>query len=432
MNSIDLFLMGIRNLWRRKARTFLTVLGVIIGTTAIIVMVSLGLGMERAFMEQMEQMGSLTNIEVYKNWEGGGDTELNQKAIDTFKKIPNVSAVLAQKSSYMKISTGKYMAELGVNGVDLDALEAFGFETTEGRLLEETDKNGLLMGAEAVNEFYNPRKKQNRWEQEVEIDFLEQKRMVITTDHMYGEPVQDMYGDMKRPKPHDTKVVGILAESQDIRGWGVYMDINDMQKILETDAKVTGQKFDKNLVYDQVTIKVNDMENVAVVSQTIKDMGYQSWSMTDMLEDMRNTARTIQLVLAGIGAVSLFVAAIGITNTMVMSIYERTREIGVMKVLGARLVDIKRLFLFEAALIGGLGGLVGLGLSFGVSNLINKLGQGAMGMGMGMGETSGISYIPVWLAGAAIAFSMLIGVISGYYPARRAMNLSALDAIRTE
>lgn len=432
MNSIDLFTMGIRNLWRRKARTFLTVLGVIIGTTAIIVMVSLGLGMERAFMEQMEQMGSLTNIEVYKNWDGGDDLELNQKAIDSFKKIPNVQAVLAQKNSYMKIGAGKYMAELGVNGVDLDALEAFGFETTEGRLLEETDKNGLLMGAQAVNEFYNPRKKQNRWEQEVEIDFLDQKRMVITTDHMYGEPIQDMNGDMKRPKPHETKVVGILAESQDIRGWGVYMDINDLQKILEEDAKVTGQKFDKNLVYDNVTIKVNNVDNVSAVSQTLKDQGYQTWSMTDMLEEMRNTARTIQLVLAGIGAVSLFVAAIGITNTMVMSIYERTREIGVMKVLGSRLVDIKRLFLFEAALIGGIGGLMGLGLSFGVSKLINSLGAGMFGGGMGMGGTSGISYIPVWLAGAGIAFSMLIGLISGYYPARRAMNLSALDAIRTE
>ena len=428
MNSIDLFLMGIRNLWRRKARTFLTVLGVIIGTTAIIVMVSLGLGMERAFMEQMEQMGSLTNITVSKNWEGGSDTELNQKAINSFKNIENVEAVLAQKNSYMKISTGKYIASLGINGVDLDALEAFGFQTTEGRLLEETDKNGLLFGAQAMNEFYNPRKKQNRWEQEVEIDLLEQKRMVITTDQMYGEPVQDMSGDMKRPKPHDTKVVGILEESQDIRGWGIYMDINDMQKILEVDAKVTGQKFDKNLIYDNVTIKVNDVDNVAAISAILKEQGYQSWSMTDMLEEMQNTARTIQLVLAGIGAVSLFVAAIGITNTMVMSIYERTREIGVMKVLGSRLVDIKRLFLFEAALIGGIGGLIGLGLSFGVSKLINQLGAGALGMEGG----SGLSYIPVWLAAAGIGFSMLIGLISGYYPAKRAMNLSALDAIRTE
>jgi ABC-type antimicrobial peptide transport system permease subunit len=428
MNSIDLFLMGIRNLWRRKARTFLTVLGVIIGTTAIIVMVSLGLGMERAFMEQMESMGSLTNVTVSKNWDGGDDTELNQKAIDSFKNIENVEAVLAQKNSYMKISTGKYIASLGINGIDLDALEVFGFKTTEGRLLESTDKNGLLFGAQAMDEFYNPRKKQNRWEQEVEIDLLEQKRMVITTDQMYGEPVQDMSGDMKRPKPHETKVVGILEESQDIRGWGVYMDINDMQKILEADAKVTGQKFDKKLVYDNVTIKVNNIDNVGAVSESLKAQGYQTWSMTDMLDEMRNTARTIQLVLAGIGAVSLFVAAIGITNTMVMSIYERTREIGVMKVLGSRLVDIKRLFLFEAALIGGIGGLIGLGLSFGVSKLINQLGAGALGMDGG----SGLSYIPFWLAAAGIGFSMLIGLISGYYPAKRAMNLSALDAIRTE
>ena len=132
----------------------------------------------------------------------------------------------------------------------------------------------------------------------------------------------------------------------------------------------------------------------------------------------------------------MLVAAIGIANTMVMSIYERTKEIGVMKVIGASLKDIKRLFLFESALIGVTGGVFGVGLSYLISFLMNTFGAEFIQLGMMMGPGGGgearISIIPIWLALAALAFSAFIGVVSGYFPARRAMNLSALEAIRSE
>jgi ABC-type antimicrobial peptide transport system permease subunit len=145
---------------------------------------------------------------------------------------------------------------------------------------------------------------------------------------------------------------------------------------------------------------------------------------------MKKTSRTIQAILAGIGAVSLLVAAIGITNTMVMSIYERTREIGIIKVLGANIRDIKKLFLIEAGLIGLGGGLIGLVLSYAVSVILNKAGMQLMG-DMG-GVSRSISIISPELAIGAVVFSSLVGLISGYAPARRAMKISALDAIRGE
>ena len=145
----------------------------------------------------------------------------------------------------------------------------------------------------------------------------------------------------------------------------------------------------------------------------------------------------VQAVLGGIGAISLFVAALGITNTMVMSIYERTREIGVMKVLGCLLTDIRQLFLWEAGIIGFTGGVLGLLLSLGASALLNRFG-GSLGEFLGGGRYSPdgqlmpISIIPPWLALASVCFATLVGLISGFYPARRAMNLSALEAIRSE
>jgi len=186
--------------------------------------------------------------------------------------------------------------------------------------------------------------------------------------------------------------------------------------------------------YWQVKVKVKDMKDVERVQEEIKNMGYGTYSLLDILKSMQDTAATMQTVLGGIGAISLLIAAIGITNTMVMSIYERTREIGVMKVLGCMLGDIRNLFLFEAALIGFIGGLLGIGFSYGASVLLNRYAGGLFGGGYYYGDPSDsiVSLIPPWLALAALVFATMVGIISGFMPARRAMKLSALEAIKTE
>ena len=138
--------------------------------------------------------------------------------------------------------------------------------------------------------------------------------------------------------------------------------------------------------------------------------------------------QTVQLVLGGIGSITLLVAAIGIINTMVMSIYERTREIAIMKVIGATFNDIRLMFLAEAGLIGLLGGIFGLIFSYTLSFIVNKFAVGIMG-GMGA-EGSAISVIPWWLAVFAIVFSILIGLLAGVYPANRAVKLSPIEAMR--
>ena len=155
-----------------------------------------------------------------------------------------------------------------------------------------------------------------------------------------------------------------------------------------------------------------------------------AYSSMQWLEQAQQQTDMIQAVLGGIGAVSLFVAAIGIANTMMMSIYERTKEIGVLKVLGCALGDIRTMFLMEAGFIGFMGGVLGLGLSYSVSAAINKfLGASLSGMTGGSGA---ISRIPLWLSGSAVVFAVLIGMLAGLFPALRAMKLSPLAAIRNE
>lgn len=435
MSNIDLFTMGIQNLWRRKLRTFLTVLGVIIGTSSIIVMLSLGFGMSESFEAQMAQWGSLTTINVHKGWSeipGKKVEPLDDKAVASFRAFPNVIAVSPAIQTHGTIINGKYETNAQIKGIDPASMEAFGFKTAEGRLLNSSDDMAVVFGAEVSSDFYNP--KSRIWK-EPKVNLMKDK-MILSLDQGYRSS-RSGQGKTK-PKEFKFKTVGILTQGDDWEAnYSIYMPLAQVQKLIKEKEKAEGQGQQsggrKEKGYNQVNIKVDDMKNVQDVQKAIKEMGHEAYSLNDQLDSMKKQAGVIQAVLGGIGAISLLVAAIGITNTMVMSIYERTKEIGVMKVIGASLKDIKRLFLFESALIGLLGGMFGVAFSYLLSFLANKFG-GQFGdiMGMGGGETTKISIIPIWLVFAAMGFSALIGVLSGYFPAKRAMNLSALEAIKTE
>ena len=180
----------------------------------------------------------------------------------------------------------------------------------------------------------------------------------------------------------------------------------------------------KEIYYDEAYIRVDDMKYVEEVQEQIRALGLQASSNIEWMNQVQEQSRSIQAALGGIGAVSLFVAAIGIANTMMMSIYERTKEIGVMKVLGCDLSAIRNMFLTEAGFIGLIGGAIGLILSYGISAVINFVMRGMY--------DSGISYIPIYLSLLALVFAVIIGMLAGLFPALRAMRLSPLAAIRNE
>ena len=217
--------------------------------------------------------------------------------------------------------------------------------------------------------------------------------------------------------------------------YNVYCDIEALKLQLQQVFKnrvIPGQptmpsgKPYKELFYSQLMVEVDEMDNVSEVQNLINQMGYETYSEAEWISSEMDQMNIIQAVLGGIGAVSLFVAAIGITNTMMMSIYERTKEIGIMKVIGCRIRDIQSLFLMEAGFIGLIGGVLGVGLSYGLSVIINNLiAQSDFGIAK-------ISQIPLWLSFVSIIFAIGIGMISGLIPSIRAMRLSPLAAIRSE
>lgn len=450
MSSLDLIRMGLKNLWRRKLRTFLTILGVIIGTSSIVIMVSLGFGMSESFKNEISKMGSLNTINVHPSynmdWQGGmssnslgNSIQLDDNAVAQFRSIDGVKAVSPIVETYLKFVSGKYSAHISIKGIEASAMEAFDFKVADGRLLQAGDTFHLVFGSNVSTMFYDERAMSRNYYhpvQEATVDLLKD-RLVMTFDMSYGSRNKDP--NAKLYTTYKVKGVGILEAGDYEKDYYAFMPIDQLKKLIEEKEKIEA-KINKTRPpsskdkkgYDRVMVNVEDMKNVQKIQQQIKDMGFEAYSLSDYLESMQNTAASIQAILGGIGAVSLLVAALGITNTMIMSIYERTREIGIMKVIGASLSDIRKIFLFEASMIGLSGGVFGIGLSYLASFALNSIGSQFINfLGPG-GSGNKISIIPLWLALASISFTTIVGLVSGFYPARRAMKLSALEAIKTE
>jgi len=180
--------------------------------------------------------------------------------------------------------------------------------------------------------------------------------------------------------------------------------------------------------YTTVTVKVQSPQDTEGVEQKIKDMGYSAFSVADMLQNQKKAFILLDLVLGLVGSIALSVASLGIVNTMVMSILERTREIGVMKAIGAGDNDVRRIFLIEAGLIGLAGGVFGNVLGWGVGRVIN-IGANYYLQGQGV-PSANLFLIPWWLIAGAVAFAVLVGVVAGGLPAARAARLDPIQALR--
>ncbi len=456
MKIRDLMGFSIRNLWRRKLRTFLTILGVVIGAASIVIMLSLGIALNQSFEEQIGQMGSLNTITVNRSYnfdpnvKEGDAVIIDDQAIAAFEGIEGVEVASPIIEVQFKMVSGKYTSYLNVRGIKPEVLMAQDLKTEQGRLMENADTDlSFVFGGGIKYTLYNPNDRgggqmmYGGWNGGEESTFVSPVDYMNDTlkasfDYMFGEKRQPGV-TTKRIKPFSMTAVGVLKEGQGEHDYSVYTTLESAKALLKEKLKYeatlnpspgTHTVKQKDEGYNMAYVQVEDMELVKSVQDQIKGMGYEAYSLMEYLDAMQKQSASIQAVLGGIGAVSLLVAALGITNTMIMSIYERTKEIGVMKVIGASLKDIKKMFLTEAALIGFLGGLMGLLVSFLGSKLLNEVAKNGSIFGGAPG--SKMSVIPLWLYVLSITFTTLVGIISGYLPAIKAMKLSVLKALRTE
>ena len=449
MRFLELLTMSVNNLRRRKLRTFLTVLGVVIGTASIVVMVSLGIGLNNFTMETIKSSGSLTAIEIYNyqgmhGEDGAEENFMTDETIKSFAQIPHVTSVYPLLSINVLMRQGIYEGYVTMMGVPLDYMKDIPLGA--GKLPSpNADMLDMVVGNMVARDFTNAKTGKGYWDtgEIPDVDFMGRPAFIIFDMDAYyqsqsggggeGEPVNP-------PKKYMLNTAAVVEggpEDYNEYCYSVYVDLNKLQQQLKQVFKkkpIPGQPVNKKgkpynyFIYEQAVVNVDDMENVKEVQQQLISMGFEANSRMDWLESSQKQSNMVQAVLGGIGAVSLFVAAIGIANTMMMSIYERTKEIGVLKVLGCAMGNIRSMFLIEAGFIGFMGGLIGLILSYGVSGIVNRF----LAPGLTDGMTSQISMIPPWLALAAVVFAIFIGMFAGFFPAQRAMKLSPLAAIRNE
>jgi putative ABC transport system permease protein len=447
MSFFDLLSQILENLGRRKARVALTAIGVVIGTAAVVVLVSLAIGQQRTATEQLGGIGDLTQIQVMPNYGGGeggpgvpapvvvapGGSPPTQKLItdDSLKELaalPGVVAVIPrdflQAGGSMQV--GKLEGYGQIMGVGTSDLSDLKLEAQSGTLA--LAKGTVIIGSQVPMQFYDPRQRPGQ-APPPPPDLLDKD--IKLTLFKY---TQDGVESRKTVQVH---VAGILTETRDWQGsdFSVFMPLDEVTAF---NSWSMGRRVNRNRDgYPVAIVKMESVEQVLEAADAITALGYQASTPQSFVEGINSYFITQQVLFGGVGAISLLVAAIGIANTMTMSILERTREIGLMKAVGATNRDVLSIFLGEASGIGLLGGAGGVALGWSAGQIINVLalayfaGQASQGQQFGPPPTTAV-YTPGWLPVFALIFATVIGLLSGLYPALRAATLVPVVALKYE
>ena len=426
MKQSDIFKLSLNSLTHRGLRSWLTILGIIIGVAAVIAMLSIGAGMSQNVEAQMSGLGAdiLTVSPGYTQAEGsaggfkgmrGGmfettdddDSTLTNKDIYAISATEGVLVVNGIISGQAEVEFLSESVTLSIEGIDPVAWnEMTTSELESGRSLSQGDSNSVLIGSSAAYEMFDRALTVNA---QIKIE---------------GKTF---------------KIVGILKES----GTGPFGD--DYSIIMTQDAArdiVDDINSDK---YSEIEIQITDIDLVEEIIENIEHALYTSRMVTEdardftvttptsMIETITGTMETLSFFFIGIAAISLLVGAIGIANTMFMSVMERTRLIGILKALGTKNSEIMKLFITESGVIGLMGGLLGVFLGFILVGIISGAGLNLMGMGRTATATStSVAVITPELIIFALIFSTVIGIISGLIPARKAASLQIVEAMRSE
>jgi putative ABC transport system permease protein len=344
------------------------------------------------------------------------EKRLDRDALRFIQDLPHVvAATPRQWLMGGELRLNRLAAHTSIVGLDPDRTEALGLEVQEGVLM--LGRGQALVGAKVGEVFFDPVRQQPA----DPIDLMGQLLHVeLSRASGTGSVVT------KRTR---VRVAGVLTEGGET-DYNVYLALDD---VLDMNEWLVGQRLDvRREGYQQIIVKADDPEHVLEVEQKITEAGFMAFSYRNAVQQVNVVFLILQAILGGIGAIALVVAGFGIANTMIMAIYERTAEIGLMKAVGARNRDVMSVFLGEASAIGLLGGALGVGVGAGLSQLINFIALSYI-RSQGAGEGPEVLvHTPLWLVAFAIGFATLAGLLSGIYPAMRAATLSPVSALKYE
>ncbi len=467
MSPSDLWRLSLENLWRTKLRSVLTTLGVVIGIGALVSMVSFGIGMQENITSEFRENDLFTSmqvlpakIDVGEIMAGGFEPPetvkaLNDSAVEAIRAIPAVvlafpeirfpvtvrmmgkeartslQAVPAAMGRYKPFSeipygsfyegdadsavvlTGRLLVELGFRLVEDEPVDTRGGESgaTElapisvdsliGREIEVVSSTlDIQSAARSFMRSFTPPSSLPLKEEVVRL------RVVGVRGRLSGFGAARFRGGI---------IVPIETGAAMPR-----LGFSDVWDLLDSSEGTQG--------YGSVYVRTRGMDDITPVREAVEEMGFGVLAVIDELEEIKQTFLIMDALLGAVGTIALIVAALGIINTMVTSILERTREIGVMKAVGGSETDIRWIFFSEAATIGLVGGAFGLALGWAVTRIANAVANHYL-RPQGVPEVD-LFYMPVWLIAGALVFSVGVSLLAGFYPASRAARVDPVQALR--
>lgn len=390
MKAKKLLKMAVTSIWTNKLRSFLTMLGIIIGISSVIILVGLGEGTKQQIQAQIEKLG--TNL-ITVSLTGQRTTAITTEDIQNLKTKPGIkeiAPVLTQGNINIKAGSNSGTTTLEASTPEYAQIRKLNVQS--GRFINQRDVdnrfNVAVVGVDVANESFGG---------------------------------TDVVGKTMNVNGVEFTIIGVLeAQGSSMGGSG------DDRIILPLS---TAQRLVKNTDIRSFYVEATDKDSVSDAMGYIQMFldkrfksdtdSYRVFDQTSLLDTVNQTTGTLTTMLAGIAAISLIVGGIGIMNIMLVSVIERTREIGIRKAIGAKRSNILVQFLIESAGISCLGGVAGILAGFGISHLISSVFKLTVSISPG-------------IVGGAVAFSVMVGVIFGMYPANKASKLNPIDALRFE
>jgi putative ABC transport system permease protein len=399
----EYFKLAVRNLKKRKLRTWLTMLGIFISIATIFLLISLSLGLQNAVQDQFKALGTdkffVQPSTGFLGPPGSVETEiLTKDDVETIQGVSGVKDVLETVAGNAKVEFNdktRYHVVWGMSTETELYIETGTYKIDDGKFLENGD-TGALLGS------------------------------LHKTGNLFDKQVQ--VGNKLTINDQEVKVRGILktiGNSEDDKL--IIMDVGAFRTLFNISKRV-----------DWIVVQVNEGEDIKEVAERVEKRLRSSRGVTEKTQDfmiltpeellasVQTILNIITIFLAGIAVISLLVGAVGIANTMYTSVLERTKEIGVMKAVGAKNKEILQIFLIESGLLGLVGAGIGVGLGYTLSKTVEFIATSALGTNLLQAAA------PWYLVFGCLVFGFLIGALSGTLPALRASKIKVVDALRYE
>lgn len=394
IQSIELTELALKNLFFKKFRTIVTILGVSVGTGFVLLLLSLGYGFEKLVVDQISTAQNLNQVDAYPKV--GSLLVLNDELIEKIQSVTGVDTIYKIKNFAGRLNHKGSTADVVVYGVENQYLENGPSRKVSGEYLtQESEDNEMLVNTEYLNLFGFDR--EEIIGQQLEMDIVK------------AEPSEE-----ESIQPVKVTVVGVIED--------------DYPPVAYLKMTSVSQYTDEN--YSQATILVNKETSMDNVRKQIESLGLETFSVMDTINQVETMFGYVRYGLLFFGIVAFSISFLGMINTLVVSFLERTREVGLMKIVGMKKNEIMTIFISESMLIGFLGGILGIlvGILSGyIVSLIIYLFSATKGVDFIL-----LSHIPSYVILLVVICTTLLGFVTGLYPANRAVKIPPLDAIRYE